>query len=128
MSGEWKSRFSGLIVSLGDGRLLPFIAVAIALACAAVLFRFNPEEVSFFPRCPVFMLTGLKCPGCGTARALHCVLHGEVSQAIAFNPILVLAFPLLGLLLLFPSLARSTTLCWSVFATMILYMVIRNAV
>ncbi len=74
------------------------------------------------------MLTGLKCPGCGTARALHCLLHGEVAKAVAFNPILVLAFPLLVLLLLFPGLARSAALCWGVFATMVLYMVVRNVV
>ena len=128
MDGWWKSHIDGLIARLAERKPLLLCIGVLALVLAVVLFRYNPEEIPFFPRCPVFMLTGLKCPGCGTARALHCLLHGEVAQAVAFNPILVLAFPLLVLLLLFPSLARSTALCWGVFATMVLYMVVRNAI
>ncbi len=128
VGGKWKFHIDGLIARLASRKpLLLCIGVA-ALVLAVALFRYNPEEIPFFPRCPVFLLTGLKCPGCGTARALHCLLHGEVASAVAFNPILVLAFPLLVLLLIFPGLARSATLCWVVFATMVLYMVVRNVI
>ena len=128
MGGKWKFHVDGLVPRLASRKsLLLGIGVA-ALVLAVVLFRYNPEDIPFFPRCLVFMLTGLKCPGCGTARALHCLLHGEVAQAVAFNPILVLVFPLLLLLLLFPGLTRSATLCWVVFATMVLYMVVRNVI
>ncbi len=128
VGGKWKFHIDGLIARLASRKpLLLCIGVA-ALVLAVVLFRYNPEDIPFFPRCPVFLLTGLKCPGCGTARALHCLLHGEVAQAVAFNPILVLVFPLLLLLLLFPGLTRSATLSWVVFATMVLYMVVRNVI
>ena len=128
MGGKWKFHIDGLIARLASRKpLLLCIGVA-ALVLAVVLFRYNPEDIPFIPRCPVVLLTGLKCPGCGTARALHCLLHGEVAQAVAFNPILVLVFPLLLLLLLFPGLTRSATLSWVVFATMVLYMVVRNVI
>ena len=128
MCGKWKSHIDGLIARLAFRRLLLLCIGVAALVLVGVLFRYNPEEIPFFPRCPVFMLTGLKCPGCGTARALHSLLHGDLVQAMAFNPILVLAFPLLVLLLLFPSLARSAKLCWGVFAIMVFYMVVRNVI
>ena len=124
MGGKWKSRVDCLVARLASR--IPLLLCIGVFVLAVVLFRYNPEEVPFFPRCPVFMLTGLKCPGCGTARALHCLLHGEVTQAIAFNPILALAFPLLGLLLLFPNLAHSTSLCWGVFAVVVFHTVLRN--
>jgi hypothetical protein len=128
VGGKWKFHIDGLIARLASRKpLLLCIGVA-ALVLAVALFRYNPEEIPFCPRCPVCMLTGLKCPGCGTARALHCLLHGDVASAVAFNPLLVLAFPLLVLLLLFPGLARSATLCWVVFATMLLYMAVRNVI
>jgi hypothetical protein len=33
----------------------------------------------------VHHLTGLHCPGCGTLRCLHALLHGDLRQAAAFN-------------------------------------------
>ena len=128
MSDVWKSRVEGLSARLASRKPLLLCMGAVVFVLAVVLFRYNPEEIPFFPRCPVFMLTGLKCPGCGTARAVHCILHGEVIQGMAFNPILVLAIPLLGLLLLLPGLARSAALCWSVFAVAVLYTVLRNVI
>ncbi|MBW3129655.1 DUF2752 domain-containing protein [Hymenobacter profundi] len=47
-------------------------------------FRLNPAHYPF-PRCPVHWLTGLHCPGCGTQRALHALLHGRVGQAVHYN-------------------------------------------
>lgn len=47
------------------------------------------------PKCPVKLLTGLYCPGCGSQRALHSVLHGQFSQAIMYNPFYLIAIPLI---------------------------------
>ena len=41
-------------------------------------------------------LSGLYCPGCGSTRALHALLHGDLVQALAMNPLLVLAAPVLA--------------------------------
>ncbi|MGA9994581.1 MAG: DUF2752 domain-containing protein, partial [Pyrinomonadaceae bacterium] len=39
---------------------------------------------------------GLHCPGCGTLRGLHQLLHGNLAAAFAFNPLMVLSLPFIG--------------------------------
>lgn len=40
-------------------------------------------------------MTGLDCPGCGSQRALHHLLHLQFKDAFFSNPLLVLAIPYL---------------------------------
>jgi len=40
------------------------------------------------------------CPGCGSLRALVCLFHGSVGQALEYNPNCLLTAPVLVLLLL----------------------------
>jgi hypothetical protein len=72
---------------------LRLAALPVAAAGAAVLFRFDPMRVDFYPRCPLFLLTGLYCPGCGALRAGHALLHGDLAAALGFNVLFVLALP-----------------------------------
>jgi hypothetical protein len=65
-------------------------------AGAAVLYARDPATPGFFPECPFHRLTGLYCPGCGSTRALYQLLHGHLSQAVAYNPAMVAALPFLG--------------------------------
>jgi hypothetical protein len=65
------------------------------LAGAAYLFVFEPGRTGFFPGCPFRLLTGFTCPGCGTTRALHQILHGHFAAAFMLNPLLLLAIPFL---------------------------------
>ena len=68
-----------------------------AIAVATVLARLDPNATnSILPPCPFLALTGWFCPGCGSTRALHALLHGDVVQALAMNPLLVIASPLLA--------------------------------
>jgi Protein of unknown function (DUF2752) len=72
------------------------IAVA-AVAVAAVLLRaFDPATSGIFPPCPVRYLTGWYCPGCGSLRAIHEILHGHLWAAWAMNPLTVLLLPFLA--------------------------------
>ena len=61
-----------------------------------VLFVFNPADGSFYPPCLFHELTGLYCPGCGSLRAAHQLLHGNLPAAFGLNPMLVLSLPFLG--------------------------------
>ena len=49
--------------------------------------------------CLFYEMTGLYCPGCGSGRAALALLHGRFSEALGYNPLLILlGFPC-GLLL-----------------------------
>lgn len=70
--------------------------VWITLAFTAVyLYIFEPGRSGFFPGCPFRAVTGFTCPGCGSTRGLHCLLHGDVIAAFEFNPLLILSLPVL---------------------------------
>lgn len=58
-------------------------------------FSYNPSENSFFIPCPIYYITGFFCPGCGSQRAIHLLLHGDVIGAFRFNPLMVLTLPIL---------------------------------
>jgi hypothetical protein len=60
-----------------------------------LLYRFAPTADSFYPRCLFHTVTGLHCPGCGTTRCLHALLHGQLRQAAAYNALTLLALPFL---------------------------------
>ena len=65
------------------------------LAGAAFLYRFSPQEYSFYPRCPFYALTHHYCPGCGATRAVAELLHGHVAAALHFNAAVTLLMPVL---------------------------------
>ena len=61
-----------------------------------LLLRFyDPASSGFFPPCPLHYLTGLYCPGCGSLRALHQLLLGNLHTAWAMNPLTCLLLPFL---------------------------------
>ena len=59
----------------------------------------HPNSSPFFPKCPFLMLTGIKCPECGSQRAIHALLHADIKTAFSYNALLVLSIPYVILLL-----------------------------
>ena len=83
------------------GPVLALLAGA-AAACAILLFADPYAAGSILPACPFHALTRLYCPGCGTTRALHALLHGRLGLALDMNPLAVLAVPLIPAILARP--------------------------
>jgi hypothetical protein len=71
-------------------------AALVVLGGVVVLFQWDPAQASVYPPCPFHALTGLHCPGCGTLRALHQLLHGNAIGALGLNPLAVLCLPLIA--------------------------------
>ncbi|MCL1932718.1 MAG: DUF2752 domain-containing protein [Candidatus Azobacteroides sp.] len=69
------------------------IVAAVIVAGAVLLFFFNPEETRGLPKCPFYMLTGLKCPACGTQRAVYNLLHLNIQKAFYCNPFMLISTP-----------------------------------
>jgi hypothetical protein len=77
-------------------RRLTAVLIWSTLAAASIyLFIFEPGKSGFFPVCPFRALTGFACPGCGSTRGLHRLLHGDVVAAFRFNPLFVMLLPFL---------------------------------
>jgi hypothetical protein len=57
--------------------------------------NYNPTQYSFFPKCPFFVLTDVKCPGCGSQRGFHHLLNLNVASAAKENLLMVLFLPYL---------------------------------
>ena len=74
-----------------------FAAATFATAVLAVvaLRVFDPATSGAFPPCVLHYLTGWYCPGCGSLRALHQLLHGNLRTAWAMNPLTVVLLPFL---------------------------------
>ncbi len=78
---------------------LGVVAGLVLVLLIYVYSRYNPEGNSLFPKCPFFYYTGLKCPGCGTQRAIYCLLNGQLGHAFAYNALMVLSIPLLAVMI-----------------------------
>lgn len=117
-----------------------YVLITVALMCAVLaalwLYRVDPEDSVYSPKCLFYLLTGLKCPGCGSQRAIHALLHLQVGDAFRHNALLVLSIPFLALMCFswmmrrrFPVLyerlnGRGTI--WTVFAVIIAWWIVRN--
>lgn len=119
--------------SWGIGLLLAAILAGVLL----VLFAFDPSHHKFYPRCMLYSMTGLQCPGCGGLRAAHALLHGEVAQAFRFNPLLVVLSPVLVYLAVreaarkwfrktLPPVFRRPAVLWGLLAVLIIFSILRN--
>jgi hypothetical protein len=74
-----------------------WLLAAIFGAAFAVMLRFyDPATSGVFPPCPVHYLTGWYCPGCGSLRALHQLLQGNVRAAWSMNPLTLIFLPFLS--------------------------------
>jgi hypothetical protein len=76
----------------------PLAVVAAAVGGCGVLMVVDPNEPgSLLLPCPLFVLTGIQCPACGSTRMVHALLHGDVAAAWEFNAVMLVAgLPLLA--------------------------------
>lgn len=101
-----------------------------------IYYSFNPSNIAIFPKCPFLLLTGLKCPGCGSQRAIHCLLHLDIQEALMYNFLLVASLPVIAILVyaeivknkkptLYINLHKARYI-WTIFWFVIGWWIIRN--
>lgn len=116
---------------LTGGLLLGIIGVAV------LFFVLDPNKVSLFPKCLFHSLTGAYCPGCGSQRALHSLLHFDIAGVVSYNflflpaSFLILyhyAHPVLNKAFKWklPNLLYHTKTPWVIFMVVILFWIVRN--
>lgn len=52
---------------------------------SSIVAYFDPTTHQFFPVCPLYLMTGFACPGCGLTRGFHALFHGDVLTALDYN-------------------------------------------
>jgi len=103
----------------------------------AVLFWYDPAESGVFPPCLFHAITGWHCPGCGSARGLHQLLHGHPLVAFGLNPLMVLSLPFVSYRLIsqilyvcsrrrLPGVFIPARWIWALLAVIILFWILRN--
>lgn len=118
------------------GGLLAVVGALLA-ATLAIVSAYKPSDYDFYPKCMSWTVLGIHCPGCGLTRAAHSLLHLDIPQTLAWNPLALFVLPYLGAALL-RSLwfwlwdvrsARSMVperLGWFIVGVMVVFWVLRN--
>ena len=106
------------------------------LVLGTVYLIFDPAETFWMPKCPIHTLTGLDCPGCGSQRAFHSLLHGDLAGAARTNALLLLFIPLIAVMGIgeinrnrWPRFYRfmvSPPMVYGLLAVMVIWTIVRN--
>lgn len=56
-------------------------------------FLIEPAAHAWVPKCPVKLMTGMDCPGCGSQRMIHALLHGDIPGAWKANAFILVSIP-----------------------------------
>lgn len=68
----------------------------LSIAGALALLRLIPlDAIESVSLCPIYHLTGRRCPGCGMTRAFANLLRGNWERALDYNPLSPLLFVLI---------------------------------
>ena len=120
-----------------QNKIFIIIGVLAFLGMLALYVFWNPSNTNIFPKCPVYATTGILCPGCGSQRAAHQILNGNIIEGIRHNYLIVL----LALILFYqgfiyvmnkmigkniPNLLHNSKVTFSILIIVILFWVLRN--
>ncbi len=114
--------------------IFAFIGV---LILGAVYFEYDPINNLLFPKCPLYATTGIYCPGCGSQRATHALLHldipGVFSSNILFLPALLVVFLHYSIAIsnhflgtTYHSILDKSKAPWVIFIIVVLFFILRN--
>lgn len=117
----WTAVFLGLLVVLG-----------------VVYYFVDPMEVRWMPKCLWKLATGTDCPGCGSQRMAHALMHGDLRAAWHANAYALCMLPLIGGMIWlefsrerYPQIYRkvhSPLLIWALAGSVLIWWVVRNLV
>ena len=114
------------------------IGLLVLIIVLAVLFYFlNPNEHQIFPRCAFNALTGYYCPGCGSQRAIHSLLHFNIAKVISNNLLFLPAVLLVAYHYVrtpinkifkwnLPNILYFKNTPWIIFGVIMLFWILRN--
>ncbi|MET0144409.1 MAG: DUF2752 domain-containing protein [Ilumatobacteraceae bacterium] len=89
----------GTVSRRGPGALRwPLLAAVAAAAGIGYVAAVDPNAAGHYPDCPLLVVTGWFCPGCGGLRAVHALARGDMATALSRNVLVVALVPVLAVL------------------------------
>ena len=76
-----------------ENKFLSLLILLFVVGGLAFYYFADPLSSGFMVKCPFKAVTGLDCPGCGSQRAVHELLHGNFRNAFSYNPLFIIALP-----------------------------------
>ena len=118
-------------------KIINFGLLTVFTGLAVLFFVLNPNEHEIFPRCVFHSVTGYYCPGCGSQRAIHSLLHlnfaGVAGNNFLFLPAVLLliyhySFSFLNKKFTgkLPNIFYIKSTPWIILGVIILFWVLRN--
>lgn len=118
-------------------KILNWILLFAIVGVAVLFYVLDPGKHELFPKCGFHSLTGAYCPGCGSQRALHSLMHLDFAGVISYNflflPAALLIFYHYSHLLLngwfnwrLPNLLYLKYTPWVILFVVILFWILRN--
>ena len=118
-------------------RISRLVLLMILIGLAIVFYFLNPVEYVIFPKCIFHSVTGYHCPGCGSQRAIHSLLHlnlaGVVGNNFLFLPaVLLIIYHYMHSFLntkfkwKLPNIFYYKSTPWVLFVIVILFWILRN--
>ena len=122
-----------------DKRIYGAVAFCgLVVILSVVYFFFDPTEAKWMPRCIWKAVTATDCPGCGSQRMAHALMHGDFSGAWRANAYALCLLPVIVLMLWleffrerYPRLYRrihSPAVVWILSASVFIWWVLRNLI
>ena len=120
-------------------RIFWIVAVAAVFALLAVVYYFiDPVEVRWMPKCLWKMATGTDCPGCGSQRMAHALMHADLRAAWTANAYALCMLPVIAFLLWlevcrenYPRIygvVHSPAVIWSLAGSVLVWWIVRNLI
>ena len=118
-------------------RILNFGILVVFVGLAVLFFVLDPAKYNIFPRCLFNSITGYYCPGCGSQRAIHSLLHFDFAGVVSYNFLFIPAFlliiyhylhPILNRFFSwkFPNILYFKNTPWIIFGFVIAFWILRN--
>lgn len=120
-----------------DRRVFLIMAFMGLLAVLAVVYYFfDPMEARWMPKCIWKVATATECPGCGSQRMAHALMHGDLRAAWQANAYALCMLPLVGVMLwlelfrerhpVMYSRVHSPVAIWVLTVSVLVWWVVRN--
>ena len=120
-------------------RIFWIVAVVAVFTLLAVVYYFiDPVEVRWMPKCLWKMATGTDCPGCGSQRMAHALMHADLRAAWTANAYALCMLPVIAFLLWlevcrenYPRIygvVHSPAVIWSLAGSVLVWWIVRNLI